>query len=52
MTLLNCQSNVFWPCVAIIIAPFEKNTEAIETAVISDCMHDGDLEHCLMEERK
>ena len=31
---------------------FLKNTEAIETTVISDWIHDGDLEHYLMEEKK
>ena len=39
-------------CVAIIIAPFLKKTEVTETTVISDCMHDGDLEHSLMKENK
>ena len=33
ITLLNCQCDVFWPCIAIIIAVFLKKTAAIETAV-------------------
>ena len=38
ITLLNRQSYVFGPCVAIIIAAFLKKAEAIETTVVSDCM--------------
>ena len=31
VTLLNCQCNVFWPCVAIIVAAAIKATD------VSDC---------------
>ena len=50
ITFLNCQCNVFWPCVAIIIA----------AAITKDCsyrnncgfwLHAGDLEHCFMKEK-
>ena len=37
VTLVDCQSNVFWSCVAIIIAVFLKKTAAIETIVVPDC---------------
>ena len=36
INLLNCQCNVFRPCIAIIIAAFLKKTAAIETNVVSD----------------
>ena len=38
ITLLTCQCNVFWPCVANIIAAFLEKTAAIETIVVPDCM--------------
>ena len=38
ITLLDCQCNVFWACVAIIIAAFLKKAAAIERTVVSDCM--------------
>ena len=50
ITFLNCQYNVSWPCVAIIIA----------AAITKDCsyrnncgfrLHAGDLEHSLMKEK-
>ena len=44
ITLLNCQCDVFWPCIAIIIAVFLKKTAAIETAVVY-------LEHSLIKEK-
>ena len=37
-TLLNCQCNVFLPCIAITTAAFLKKTATIETTVVSDCM--------------
>ena len=37
ITVLNCQCNVFGPCVAAIIAAFLEKTAAIETIVVSDC---------------
>ena len=37
-TLLNCQCNVFRPCIAITIVAFLKKTAAIETTLVSDCM--------------
>ena len=40
----------FWPCIAITIAVFLKKTAAIETTDIR--LHDGDLEHCLVKEKK
>ena len=50
ITLLNCQCNVFWPCVAIIIAAAIKK----DCSYRNNCgirLHDGDLEHSLMKEK-
>ena len=44
VTLLNCQCNVFWPCVASIIAAAIKK----DCSYRNNCgirLHDGDLEH-------
>ena len=51
ITFLNCQCNVFWPYVAIIIAPDIKK----ECSYRNHCdirLHAGGLEHSLMKERK
>ena len=50
ITLLNCQCNVFWPCVAIIIAAAIKK----DCSYRNNCgirLHAGDLEHSLMKEK-
>ena len=50
ITFLNCQCNVFWPYVAIIIAAAIKK----DCSYRNNCgiqLHDGDLEHDLMKEK-
>ena len=47
-TFLNCQCNVFWPCVAIVIA-IKKDCSYKNNCGIR--LHDGDLEHRLMKEK-
>ena len=50
-TLLNCQCNVFWPCIAIIIvAFFKKDCSYRNNFVIR--LHDVNLEHSLMNKSK
>ena len=51
ITSLNCQCNVFWSCVAIIIAATIKK----DCSYRKNCgipWHAGDLEHSLMKEKK
>ena len=51
ITFLNCQCNVFWPYVAIIIAATIKK----DCSYRNSCgirLHAGDLEHSLMREKK
>ena len=51
VTLLNCRCNVFWSCVAIIIAAAIKK----DCSCRNNCgfrLHDGDLEHSLIKEKK
>ena len=51
ITLLNCQCNVFWPCVAIIITAVIKN----DCSYRNNCgiqLHDGDLEQSLLKEKE
>ena len=51
ITFLNCQCNVFWPYVAIIIAAAVKK----DCSYRNNCgiqLHAGDLEHSLMKEKK
>ena len=51
ITFLNCQCNVFWPCVAIIIAAaIKKNCSYRNNCGIR--LHAGDLEHSLKKEKK
>ena len=50
ITLLNCQCNVFWPCIAIIIAAFLKK----DCSYRNNCgirLHDANLEHSLMNKK-
>ena len=51
ITFLNCQCNVFWPYVAIIIAAAIKKDCSYKN-ICSIRSHAGDLEHSLMKERK
>ena len=51
ITFINCQCNVFWPCVAIITAAAIKKDYRYR----NNCgiwLHAGDLEHSLMKEKK
>ena len=51
ITFLNCQWNVFWPYVAIIITAAIKK----ESSYKNNCgiwLHAGDLEHSLKKEEK
>ena len=50
MTLLNCQCNDFWPCVAIVItAAIKKDCNYRNNCGIR--LHDGDLKHSPMKEK-
>ena len=51
ITFLNCQCNVFWPYVAIVLAATVKK----DCSYRNNCgirLHAGDLEHSLMKEKK
>ena len=51
ITLFNCQCNIFWPYVAIIIAAAIKKDYSYR----NNCgiwLHDGDSKHGLMKEKK
>ena len=51
ITLFNCQCNIFWPYVAIIIAAAIKKDYSYR----NNCgirLHAGDIEHNLTKERK
>ena len=51
ITFLNCQCNLFLPCVAAIIAAaFKKNCSYRNNCSIR--LHAGDLEYSLMKEKK
>ena len=47
-TLLFCQSNIFWPNIAII----NKIGAIVTTVITIKWLHDVNLEHSLMKEKK
>ena len=51
-TLLNCQCNVFWACIDIIIAGFFLKKDCSYRNNCGIRLHDTDLEHSLMKEKK